>query len=148
MKASRILLKDGEGFRARNRFDGAARGNRNVLEKTNLSGYFSTIVSAEDIEECKPHPECYLRGFNAIDEYRMSLSHLPMVHSECLVIEDSPPGIQSAKSARLKALGVTNTVSAQELREAGADAIAKNLDDWMPDQCGWFLTNRHEGAVS
>lgn len=112
-----------------------------VLEKTNLSGYFSTIVSAEDIEECKPHPECYLRGFNAIDEYRMSRSHLPMVHSECLVIEDSPPGIQSAKSARLKALGVTNTVSAQELREAGADAIAKNLDDWMPESVRLVFDN-------
>ena len=64
-----------------------------------------------------------------------------MVHSECLVIEDSPPGIQSAKSARLKALGVTNTVSAQELREAGADAIAKNLDDWMPESVRLVFDN-------
>ena len=82
---------------------------------------------------CKPHPECYLKGFNALDSYRIKQQHLPMVHGECLVIEDSPPGIRSAKAARLKALGVTNTVSAEQLRAAGADAVAKNLDDWMPD---------------
>jgi beta-phosphoglucomutase len=104
-----------------------------VLESAGLRGCFSVIVSAEDVENCKPHPECYLKGFNALDSYRIKQQHLPMVHGECLVIEDSPPGIRSAKAARLKALGVTNTVSAEQLRAAGADAVAKNLDDWMPD---------------
>jgi len=104
-----------------------------VLEQADLHNYFSVIVSAEDVSNCKPYAECYLKGFNALDSYRIRRQHLPMVHGECLVIEDSPPGIVSAKSARLKALGVTNTVSAEALREAGADAIAKNLDDWMPE---------------
>lgn len=112
-----------------------------VLERADLTRYFSVIVSAEDITECKPHKECYQRGFNEIDRYRMSQSGLPMVHSECLVIEDAPQGIQSAKAARLKALGVTNTVSARELREAGADAIAKNLDDWMPESIRLVFDN-------
>src|SRR5215204_4108788 len=103
-----------------------------VLERANLSDCFSVIISAENVENCKPHPECYLKGFNALDSYRIHRKHLPMVHGECLVIEDSPPGIQSAKAARLQALGVTNTVSAEALRAAGADAVAKNLDDWMP----------------
>ncbi len=112
-----------------------------VLERADLNRYFSIIVSAEDVSECKPHPECYLRGFNAIDAYRMSRSGLPMVHSECLVIEDAPQGIRSAKAARLKALGVTNTVSADLLREAGADAVAKNLDDWMPESIRLVFDN-------
>jgi len=103
-----------------------------VLEKAGLRDCFSVIVSAEDVSNCKPHAECYLKGFNALDSYRIRQQHLPMVHSECLVIEDSPPGIISAKNARLQALGVTNTVSAEALREAGADAVTKNLDDWMP----------------
>ena len=103
-----------------------------VLEKANLSECFSIIISAEDVTNCKPHPECYLKGFNALDSFRIRRKHLPMVHGECLVIEDSPPGIVSAKNAGLKTLGVTNTVSAETLREAGADAVAKNLDDWMP----------------
>lgn len=104
-----------------------------VLEQAGLRGCFSIIVSAEDVTNCKPHSECYIKGFNALDSYRIRQQHLPMVHGECLVIEDSPPGILAGKNAGLKTLGVTNTVSAEELREAGADAVAKNLDDWMPD---------------
>lgn len=104
-----------------------------VLETAGLRYCFAVIISAEDVENCKPHPECYLKGFNELDSYRIKRQHLPMVHGECLVIEDSPPGIISAKNARLKTLGVTNTVSAEELREAGADAVTRNLDDWMPE---------------
>jgi beta-phosphoglucomutase len=103
-----------------------------VLDKAGLRDCFSIIVSAADVENCKPHPESYLKGFNALDSYRIRRQHLPMVHGECLVIEDAPPGIVAGKKAGLKTLGVTNTVSAEELRKAGADAVTKNLDDWMP----------------
>jgi HAD superfamily hydrolase (TIGR01509 family) len=103
-----------------------------VLERARLSDCFSVIVSAEDVENCKPHPECYVKGFNALDSFRIRRQHLPMVHGECLVIEDAPPGIAAGKKAGLKTLGVTNTVPAEALRAAGADAVAKNLDDWMP----------------
>ena len=104
-----------------------------VLEKLNLRGSFSAIVSAEDISECKPNPECYHKGFNLIDAARIRSGSNPMVHSDCLVIEDSPPGILAGKLAGLKTLGITNTVSAHDLREAGADAVSKSLNDWMPD---------------
>jgi len=103
-----------------------------VLEKANLRGSFSAIVSAEDAVECKPNPECYHKGFNKIDAARTRGGSNPIVHSDCLVVEDAPQGIMAAKRAGLKALGVTNTVSADRLREAGADAVTKNLDDWMP----------------
>jgi beta-phosphoglucomutase-like phosphatase (HAD superfamily) len=56
-----------------------------------------------------------------------------MTHSECLVIEDTAPGIMAAKNADLPALGVTNTVDAATLRAAGAGAIAADLRDWMPE---------------
>ena len=104
-----------------------------VLEKSGLGKYFSTIVSSENTSKCKPDPECYRTGFRQIDAIRTAQGHLPMTHGECLVIEDSPPGIAGARSADLPALGVTNTVSAERLREAGAGAIATDLSDWMPD---------------
>jgi beta-phosphoglucomutase-like phosphatase (HAD superfamily) len=50
-----------------------------------------------------------------------------------MVIEDSPAGVSSGKSAGMWVLGVTNTVSADELRRAGADAVTKNLADWIPE---------------
>ena len=104
-----------------------------ILEKTNLRGSFFTIVSAEDVSKCKPDPECYHKGFNMIDAARTARGSNPIVHGDCLVIEDSPQGIRAAKNAGLKTLGITNTVTAHELREAGADSVTKNLDDWMPD---------------
>ncbi|MBS1796090.1 MAG: HAD family phosphatase [Acidobacteria bacterium] len=104
-----------------------------VLERAGLIDQFAVIISSEDVANCKPDPECFLKGFNALDSWRVKQQHLPMVHSECLVIEDSPPGIAAGRAARLKTLGVTNTVSAAELREAGADAVTANLNDWMPE---------------
>lgn len=103
-----------------------------VLERANLSECFAVIVSAENVTACKPDPQCYRAGFRLLDQWRMARKHLPMTQEDCVVIEDSPPGIMAAKAADLFALGVTNTVSAERLREAGADAIAKNLNDWMP----------------
>lgn len=104
-----------------------------VLEKTGLRDSFMTIVSAEDVTTYKPDPECYLTGFNLIDAERMRRGRNPMVHKDCLVIEDSPPGIVAGKRAGLMTLGVPNTVSAEKLREAGADSVTKSLADWMPE---------------
>ena len=104
-----------------------------VLETSGLAKYFSTIVSAEDTSKCKPDPECFRTGFRQIDAIRTEQGHLPMTHDECLVIEDSPPGVAGARNADLPALGVTNTVSSERLREAGAGAVATDLRDWMPE---------------
>lgn len=104
-----------------------------VLERVDLRDCFSIIISAEDVSVCKPDPECYHTGFNLIDAARIRRGSNPIVHGDCLVIEDAPQGIVAGKSAGLKTLGITNTVSADKLREAGADAVSKSLADWMPD---------------
>jgi len=104
-----------------------------ILEKIGLRDCFSIIVSSEDVSNCKPNPECYRKGFGLIDAVRTRRGGNPIVHEDCLVIEDSPQGIRAGKSAGLKTLGISNTVSADKLREAGADAVSKSLADWMPD---------------
>jgi HAD superfamily hydrolase (TIGR01549 family) len=104
-----------------------------VLELTGLSPYFTVILSAEDIITYKPDPACYRKGFRQIDLARVAKGHLPMVHADCLVIEDSPAGVMAGKAADLPVLGIANTVSADELRAAGADAVTKCLDDWFPE---------------
>lgn len=113
-----------------------------ILEKTDLRGCFSVIISAENVTACKPNPECYVTGFNLLDAVRTQRGHNPMTHTDCLVIEDSPPGIVAGKSAGLKTLGVTNTVSAEQLRAAGADAVTKTLADWMPDSARRVFAQR------
>ena len=104
-----------------------------VLNETGLRKYFSVLVTAEDVSKCKPDPECFLIGFEKLDARRTADGHLPMTHKECLVIEDSPPGVRAARAADLQALGVTNTVDADALRAAGARAIARDLRDWFPE---------------
>ena len=104
-----------------------------VLEQSGLGRFFSAIVSAEDVSNCKPDPECYRIGFQRIDSIATGLGNPPLTHEQCLAIEDSPPGIVSALSADLRALGVTNTVGEDELRRAGAEAVAWDLRDWTPE---------------
>jgi len=104
-----------------------------VLDKSGLRKHFAVIVSAEDVTNCKPDPECFRIGFRELDAARTAAGHSPMVHEDCLVIEDSPPGVVAARNADLPALGVANTVTADALRAAGAGAVAADLRDWMPE---------------
>jgi beta-phosphoglucomutase len=104
-----------------------------VLERSDLSDHFKIIISAEDVTQPKPDPQCYREGFRQLDLARINEGHLPMVHSECVVIEDSPPGVRAARAADLPVLGVPNTVPAEQLRAAGSMWIAKDLNDWWPE---------------
>jgi beta-phosphoglucomutase len=104
-----------------------------VLERASLAQYFSVIVSAEDAKAHKPDPSCYNNALAALNAKRGEAHILPLRAEECLVVEDSPPGILSARAARMRTLGVTNTVPERALREAGADSVTHSLADWTPD---------------
>ena len=104
-----------------------------VFQRANLTPLFSIIVTAEDASVCKPAPDCYLAGLRKLNEKRQHERKLPLLASECLSIEDSPPGIESARVAGMRTLGVTNTVSAEALRAAGAEVVTASLADWTPD---------------
>lgn len=104
-----------------------------ILVKTALANNFTVIVSGDEVAECKPDSEGYIKGFQKLDQVRIAQGHHPLLHRECLVIEDTPPGVESAKRAGMQVLAVTNTFDEKSLREAGADSVTKNLNDWMPE---------------
>lgn len=104
-----------------------------VLQKAGLKDCFSVIITSEDTTTCKPNPECYIKGFQAIDKKRIEGGRNPIKRSDCLVIEDVPQGIEAGKSAGMKVLAVTNTFDEATLREAKADVVTKTLADWMPE---------------
>jgi HAD superfamily hydrolase (TIGR01509 family) len=104
-----------------------------VLDRARLRSLFSVIVSADDVNACKPAPDCYLIALNKLNEKRRAERMLPLLTSECLVIEDSPPGIEAGRGAGMRTLGVTNTVSEEQLRAAGADVVTASLADWTVD---------------
>jgi len=101
-----------------------------VFERANLGPLFKVRVMAGDVTVCKPAPDCYRLGLEKLNTVRQSERQLPLLPSECLAIEDSPPGIQSARIAGMHTLGVTNTVSEEALRSAGAEVVTKSLADW------------------
>ncbi len=101
-----------------------------VLELAGITNQFSLIVHAEPGRNHKPAPDCYQDALELLNQKRRTERKLPRLATECLVIEDSPPGIQSARAAGMRTIGVTTTVAESALRKAGADIVTHKLSDW------------------
>jgi beta-phosphoglucomutase len=104
-----------------------------VLEHAAVAGLFTVIISAEDVSACKPDPACYELALSRLNQIRRERRQLPLLANECLVVEDSPPGIASGRAAGMRTIGVTNTVAEAALRAAGADVVTANMGDWGVD---------------
>ena len=68
------------------------------------------LVTSDDVTHGKPHPEPYLKGAEL-------LGFRP---ADCLVIEDAPAGIQSARAAGTKVVGIASTYGLDALQQANA----------------------------
>lgn len=89
-----------------------------VFKRFHLHQYFSHIVSGEDFPKSKPHP--------AIFEYAASLSKFPK--NECIVIEDSWNGVESAVGAGIFCVGYNSAHSKmQDLSKA--NIIINHFDE-------------------
>jgi HAD superfamily hydrolase (TIGR01509 family) len=93
-----------------------------ILAAGGLRDAFGAIVGADDVQNTKPHPEPYLR---AVAELSPRLDP-----QACLAIEDSIPGIASARAAGMKVLGVTNSYPAEALNLA--HRVVPSLEDVRP----------------
>jgi mannitol-1-/sugar-/sorbitol-6-phosphatase len=74
------------------------------------------LITAEDVSHGKPHPEPYLKGAEL----------LGFEPADCLVVEDAPAGIQSARAGGFKVVGITSTYPASKLSDA--DAVVAGLE--------------------
>jgi HAD superfamily hydrolase (TIGR01509 family) len=92
-----------------------ARGEeiRRVLEREQLSSCFTAIVAAEDTAVSKPAPEPYLR---AVELLAAAIGGL--APRDCVALEDSRWGLQSARAAGLRTVGVAQTYERSALLEA------------------------------
>ena len=104
-----------------------------ALQRAKLRALFTVVVSSEDVSACKPAPDCYRIALERLNELRRGERQPSLTPSDCLVVEDSPPGIESGKQAGMQTLGVTNTVEESALRAAGADVVTASLADWNVD---------------
>lgn len=86
-----------------------------ILNQFALREYFEEIITKENTKNPKPSPEIYL----------LTAQRLRVAPSECVVIEDSPVGIESAKKAGAICLAIPHTLPETSLQKA--DTILKTL---------------------
>lgn len=87
-----------------------------TLESLGIKECFKVIVTANDVSVGKPGPEGYLKAANLLGKRA----------DECVIIEDSPSGVEAANNAGIKCIGITNTHTKSDL--AKADIIVEQLN--------------------
>ncbi|MBP9715310.1 MAG: hexitol phosphatase HxpB [Candidatus Pacebacteria bacterium] len=91
-----------------------------VLEKIDIKEKMQVIFSAEFESHGKPHPSVYISTANKLG-----------VHpNECLAFEDSPNGVLSAKSAKMKCVAVPEHSMQGDKRYGIADLVIHSLKDF------------------
>ncbi|KAL2212586.1 haloacid dehalogenase-like hydrolase [Sarocladium strictum] len=78
------------------------------------------LITAESVEEGKPHPACYRLG-----RERLGLQD---DDKEIIVFEDAPAGIKAGKAAGCKVVGLVTSHTLEQVVEAGPDWVLKDLD--------------------
>jgi beta-phosphoglucomutase len=100
-----------------------------VLDNLNIRHYFKTIVSADDVELSKPHPETYLKA--------AQLLNVPA--TDCIVFEDVPKGVEAAANAGMKAVVLTTTHEVHEF------AVLNNVLHFSANFEGSFFDDLVQG---
>jgi len=84
-----------------------------ILRSVGLHDAFVTVVGAEDAPRTKPDPAPYQEALRRLVAHNVDLSP-----ADCLAIEDTMPGIASARGAGMTVVGVAHTYPAEKLRAA------------------------------
>jgi beta-phosphoglucomutase len=96
----------------------APRANLDVvLEVIGLRDYFQAIVSAEDVTAGKPDPQVFLTA----------ASRLGVPPSQCVVVEDAAAGVEAARRAGMRSIGVSRKAS------LAANIAVSSLIELAPD---------------
>lgn len=90
-----------------------------ALGELGLRSRFDVVVTADDVRWGKPHPEVYLRA----------AAGLAVDPSACVVFEDAVVGVQAARAAGMRVIGVTSAHTGDELVRAGAERAVADFED-------------------
>lgn len=93
-----------------------------MLASIGLSGQFDVVVAGDTVARGKPAPDIYL----------LAAERLGVAPRECIAVEDSPAGVQAARTAGMTVVALlTPYVEAQRL--GGADRLVQSLLDFPLD---------------
>lgn len=68
-----------------------------ILDRSNILHYFDIILSNQDVQNPKPHPEIY----------RIAAEQLNVLPADCLVVEDNDKGVAAGKAAGMEVYRVS-----------------------------------------
>ena len=93
-----------------------------IVEAAGIAHLFTSIVASGDTPESKPSPQPYRLAFERL----CAATGRDLDPRRCAAIEDSRWGLDSARGAGLRCVGVTTSYAASEL--TGAELVAGGLD--------------------
>lgn len=100
----------------------APRGNIDaVFAALDIAPFFDAVMSSEEVKAGKPAPDVFLAA----------AAKMKVAPEACLVVEDAPAGVEAARRAGMKSLGVLTTHNALQ-----ADWVFANLAEVPPDFFG------------
>jgi beta-phosphoglucomutase len=70
-----------------------------VLENTGLRPYFRAVLDGHQVVNPKPHPEVFLKVADLLE----------VAPANCIVFEDSPPGVAAGLAAGMRVVGLCTT---------------------------------------
>lgn len=88
-----------------------------VLEKIGAREFFDAVVSVDDVAQPKPNPEIFLQAAQRLN--------IPI--RDCLVIEDSHPGIAAGVASGATCCALLTMLQPEEVR--GAHFKARNFEE-------------------
>jgi HAD superfamily hydrolase (TIGR01509 family) len=93
---------------------------RPLLDRTEIRSLFSIVITGDEVQQGKPHPDIYLRA----------AKKLGISPEACLVIEDAPAGIAAGKAANMRVAAIPDTrfVDPREY-EMKADYVLGSLSE-------------------
>ncbi len=93
-----------------------------ILNLLELQDKFDVIVTAEDVAASKPDPASYILAYKKLSSRYPALMLKP---DNCLAIEDTPAGIDSARAAGIAVMAVSNSYTEDKL--LGATLVVNSL---------------------
>jgi beta-phosphoglucomutase len=94
-----------------------------ILGRAGIRDLFVDVIAAEDVERGKPEPDGFLA---ALGRFGFILRpHPSIMGAECLVIEDTAAGVESARRAGMRVLAVCHSAPAKAL--SAADLVRPSL---------------------
>jgi beta-phosphoglucomutase-like phosphatase (HAD superfamily) len=88
-----------------------------ILEALRLTELLRVQVTGRDVQRGKPDPEVYLA----------TAERLRAAPGACVVFEDAPVGIEAARRAGMRVVGVATTCHAETLQAAGAQVVVPDF---------------------